>query len=145
MPHTDESLVTQAEVQDLARIMTIKYGSQLRGRVFAITIKTDSAAAYVTTTLHNSERSFVYPVEARMAHKEQNISAKDALLMLVDYTDHYFDEFFHSDENVFLPIDWQTYMYENLDLQMRGQMLNEKAQHEADALLVTSGMGEHEE
>lgn len=137
-----ENSLTQDEIKDLARIMTIKYASQLRDRYFEITSKVDGVGAYVTTTLQNSEGSFVYPVEGRMVHAEQNISPKDALLLLIDYIDHYFEEYFHEDENVFLPIDWCSFSYEELDLQLRGQVINQKAQAQADALLAKSQQSE---
>lgn len=127
--------LSPAEVSDLVRIMTIKYSTQLARRSFELTTKVDSVGAYVTTTLSNADRSFVYPVEGRMVHKEQNIAPKEAQLLLIDYIDHYFSEYFHEDEKVFLPIDWCTYTYETVELQLRGQVVNQKAQDQADELL----------
>ncbi len=131
-----DELSSQAEIKDLARIMTIKYSSQLGDRQFDIAAKVDQAAAYATTTLQNGDRSFVYPVEGRMAHKEQNISPQEALFLLVDYIDHYFTEYFQTGENVYIPLDWSTYHYENLDLQLRGQVLNHRVEELAEQLLT---------
>jgi hypothetical protein len=136
MQHTDDKLLSTEEIADLSRIMNIKYGSQLKQRYFTIATHVDQVVAFATTTLQNSDASFFYPVEARMAHKEQNISPREAQLFLIDYIDQYFTDFFHEDEGVLIPIDWCTYRCEDLDLQIRGQILNQKAQIQADEILA---------
>ena len=136
MQHAADKLLTVEEIADLSRIMNIKYGSQLKQRYFSIVSHVDQVVAFATTTLQNSDGSFFYPVEARMAHKEQNISPREAQLFLIDYIDQYFTDFFNEDEGVLLPIDWCTYRCEDFDLQIRGQILNQRAQNHADELLA---------
>ena len=60
---------------------------------------------------------------------------KDAVLFLLDYIDCYFEEFFKEDENVFLPIDWSEYSFDEVPFQLKGQILNLHVEDLADRIL----------
>ncbi|MFK7828111.1 MAG: hypothetical protein AB8G05_28435 [Oligoflexales bacterium] len=125
---------------ELERIMNIKYASKLNGRLFVITSHQDKASSFIKITLLNSDESFYYPVEGRVEHKSQNLSAKEASLLLIDYIDSYFDEYLREDENVFVPIDWNEFTYEGITLSLKGQILDLKSQSIADKILTEGKM-----
>ena len=49
--------------------------------------------------------------------------------------DIYFDEYFKGEEDVYIPIDWTEYTFENLSFKMRGQVRNLKMESLADEIL----------
>ncbi|NRA44980.1 MAG: hypothetical protein HRU09_08510 [Oligoflexales bacterium] len=135
-PNSPNSPLSMEERMELERIMNIKYASKLMGRLFTITSHHDTAASFVKVTLLKNDESFYYPIEGRIEHKSQNLSAKEASLLLIDYIDSYFDEFLREDENVFVPIDWSEFSYEGFTLSLRGQIQDLKSESIADQILA---------
>ena len=133
---TPNSPLSLEDRTELERIMNIKYASKLNGRLFTITSHHDAASSFVKVTLLKSDESFYYPIEGRIEHKSQNLSAKEASLLLIDYIDSYFDEYLREDENVFVPIDWSEFTYEGVTLSLRGQILDLKSESIADKILA---------
>lgn len=134
--HPPISPLNDEERTELERIMNIKYASKLNDRLFSIKAHQDKASSFVTVTLLKTDESYFYPVEGRVEHKSQNLSAREACLMLLDYIDSYFDEFLREDENVFIPIDWSEFSFEGFTLSLRGQILDLKSESLADKILA---------
>lgn len=133
------------DAAELARLMTQKYASALNGRSFSITSNTEGEHAHVTVVLKNADESFFYPVEARVAYADEELSLNDAGHFLVNYIDHYFDEYLlEAGEELFIPIDWHSRQWDAVDLEIRGQILNMKLERMADALLAAADVGESE-
>lgn len=129
-----ESL-TSKECEELSHIMRIKYASYLRDRIFTIKVEVNRHDCLVNITLANQQETFFYPVEGRINFYEQELSPKDAAMLLIDYIDAYFEEFFKEDENVYLPIDWSPYSFEGFTLYLKAQVRNLKAERQADQIL----------
>lgn len=119
----------------LIQILNRKYAVYLKGRFFRLSVSADNFAAYVTVTLLSQDESFYYPVEARVAHKDQGIEPKEAVFAVLDYIDIYFDEYFREAENTFLPVDWTTYTFEDMELDLKAQVKNKKAEDLASQIL----------
>jgi hypothetical protein len=128
-------VLTKEEEFSLSQIMNRKYAVYLNGRFFRLDLKIDYEAAYATVTLLSKDESFYYPVDARIAHKDQEIDAKTSVLMLLDYVDIYFDEYFREQENTFLSLDWTAYSFEGTELEMKAQVRNKHAETLADQII----------
>ena len=128
--------ISEQECEELARIMSIKYAALLKQRQFYVSCSEDQACSFVKVSLSNLDQSFFYPVEGRIQHKAQNLSAKEGALILCDYIDSYFEEYLDEDENIFLPIDWQDFSQEAINFQLKGQVLNLMAENVADKILM---------
>ena len=131
--------LSEDNCQDLGRIMTLKYAAFLGDRSFTIMSKADRSTAEVTVTALNPENTFVYPIEARIDLTKCSLNAKDACLLMLDYIDSYFEEFFREEENVFVPIDWTSYSFEGSSFELKGQIRNVKVEELADKLLSDAG------
>ena len=131
--------LTLAECADLAKIMTLKYGADLKDRVFSIEARVEKEGASVTVTLASPNGRFHYPVEARMETTRQDLTALEAFTLLLDYVDGYFEEYLQ--EELLLPIEWKEYDFEGHTLQIRGQILNLELERAADALLAAAEKG----
>lgn len=130
-----EALITEQELGDLQKIMILKYGAYLKDRSFTISHTNDKQDIHCSITLENPQGTFVYKVEAAVSKKNLALKDKEALLVMLDYIDIYFDEYLKGEENVYIPIDWTDYTFENLTFKMRGQVRNRKAEDLADELL----------
>ena len=136
MTEKKEKFITQEELNELASAMDEKYRIGLNGRSFSIEAKVDEPGVYVQTTLENEDKSFVYPVEARLEYKKEEMTQNKAVLFLVDYIDTYFEEYLlEEDEELYLPIDWAKHTYDAVEFEVRGQIKNEKLEDMADELL----------
>ena len=140
-----EKFITQEEANELASAMDDKYRIGLNGRSFAIEAQVVEAGVTVKVTLENEDRSFVYPVEARMSFKNEEMTENKAVLFLVDYIDTYFEEYLlEEDEELYLPIDWAKHTYDAVEFEIRGQMKNEQLEELADDFLKKAGFFDEE-
>lgn len=131
-----DSIISDKEILDLTRILNLKYASYLKDRLFQVDYCAGKSELLASLTLHNTDKSFFYQVEAKASLKDAaEFSSRDAILAMVDYIDIYFDEFFKEEEDVYLPIDWTDMSFENLSFQMRGQVRNLRCEFLADELL----------
>ncbi len=126
--------LSDLECMQLAQIMNLKHAVARGPRVFSIAIEPEASHMVCKVTLANKEQSYYYPVQVRVESTKE--TARDNALLVLDYIDSYFEEFFNEDENVFLPIDWKEFVFEGTSFLMRGQILNLKAEKEVDALLA---------
>jgi len=132
----NELPVEQAELDELASLMTQKHTASTEGRRFSIALDQQDTVTQVTVSLANDDETFVYPVEGRLHTEDEEMTSRQAALFLCDYIDLYFEDYFDGDENLFLPIDWSDYEYEAVRFQLRGQVVNRKAELLADSLLA---------
>ena len=113
-----------------------KYASYLGMRSFHCSSTHDAKSCQVELLLENPDKSFHYPVQGRMDYKEQGLSLRDAQLFLLDYLEQYFESFFLEEEEVFLPIHWESYKLEDYTLYLRGQIHNLLQEKAADKILA---------
>jgi hypothetical protein len=116
----------------LAEMLERKYGSWLGKRYFEVEGHLDGPALYLKVTLKTADRSFVYPIEARMLYADQDMKMDQARDFLLDFIDAYLQEYLSGGEETYLTIDWSSYECDGIELQMRGQILNEKLEELAD-------------
>ena len=129
------------ELKELEQILNLRYAQYLSNRFFEISSNVDGIGlVQVKVLLQNTEQSFYYPIEARLDSKDQNISPEQATLVMIDYIDYYFAEYFKEDENVLIPIDWSEFALDGVKFQMRGEIRNLRYELAADEILARGGV-----
>ena len=129
-------LLAEKEILDLTRILNLKNGSHLKDRAFKVDFCESKNELLASITLMNPQKTFFYQVESRVSVRELgDFSSRDSLLLMFDYMDLYFEEFFREEENLFIPIDWSDREFEGLSFQMKGQVKNLHCEFLADELL----------
>ncbi len=129
------SFMTQEQTKTISTMLERKYGGNLGERFFEVETQREDKVISIKVTLQNSDKTFYYPVEARISIEDQDLTISEARDLLLDYVDAYFEEFLMNQGEVFLPIDWTTYDCDGIDLQMRGQIVNQKFEDIASALI----------
>lgn len=127
--------LAQHELEELTKIMNIRYAPYLRSRFFEISTGKAPGFSLVTMTLRNADESFYYPVEGRLDCDAQDLSHRESCLFLLDYIELYFNEFLKDGEDTFIPIDWSPFQCEGVSFELKGQVLNRKYSKMADRLL----------
>jgi hypothetical protein len=56
-------------------------------------------------------------------------------MLLLDFIDVYFEEFFHDRQDTWLPIDWAGFNFEGFEFELKGQVLNKRTEELADLFL----------
>ena len=128
-------VLSEQDEFSLIQVLNRKYAVYLNGRFFRFKVITDTEAAYLTVTLLSRDEKFFYPVEARIAHRDQGIEPKEAVFLTLDYIDIYFDEYFKGQENTYLPVDWTAYSFEGSELELKAQVRNKRAEDLADQII----------
>ena len=131
----NNDLVDKKNLDELSKILNLKYAAQLQDRFFSISCHEEKNMVHIQVLLQNSDESFFYPVEACLNGQKYKQSNKDLALILLDYLDVYFDSFFKEDENLFVPIDWAEHQFEGVLFQMKGQVFNRYQELKANELL----------
>ncbi len=128
----------------LAKAMESKYAMALKGRTFKVEAEVKGRGVFVKVILSNQDRSYYYPVEARVLYEKEEMQRGEAALFLIDYIDAYFDDYLtQENEEIYVPIDWADFQYEAIDFQMRGQILNLKLEELAEQLLKNGSPALH--
>jgi hypothetical protein len=134
----------QDDCEALAKAMESKYAMALKGRNFKVEAEVKGRGVFVKVILSNQDKSYYYPVEARVLYEKEELQRGEAALFLLDYIDAYFDDYLtQENEEIYLPIDWADFQYEAIDFQMRGQILNLKLEELAEEFLKKGSPAVH--
>ena len=136
MTEQNKKFITADECVELAKALETKYRIAMNGRSFSIKAENTETDVSVSVLLESQDKSFHYPVDARVKFESEEMTANEAALFLIDYIDIYFEEFLlEEDESLYLPIEWNDFEYEAVNFQMKGQIFNRKLDNMADELL----------
>ncbi len=125
-----------SECAEIETTLQRKYAVFAGNRRFKLDGQADGQSVALTLTLKNDDESFFYPVEGRIAHREQGLIQRNAAAMLLDLIDSYFQEYLVNGGEVYLPLDWQEYEVEGNKMQLRGQVQNLRLEKMADDLIA---------
>jgi hypothetical protein len=100
----------------------------------------EDGACYLTLTLKNEEETFYYPFETSISFNEHPyLSPEEARVALLDFIGSYFDDYFSSQRETLVTIDWTPYKLDDINIYARGQVLNKKLESMADDILISAG------
>lgn len=85
--------------------------------------------------LADMHRSFVYPVDCRIDAKRHRLPESDCKAIVLDFLGHFFGVFLDERQEPFTGPKWESVQFGDRELWIRGQVLDERAESEADALL----------
>ena len=127
-------LIEHQQIEDLARIMNLKYAPYRKDRYFSLRL-VEGVWVEIKVTLSSLDKTFVYPIEAKFESQDKDKTKAERqqhIFAVLDYIDQYFEEYFKEDENVFIPIDWSLHSWEGHEFYLKGQVVNEKLETMAE-------------
>lgn len=128
-------VLSAAEMQELAATLNRKFAAFIKDRYFEVETNLDFQGIYAKLTLRDKAGRFFYPVEGRTQHLPFVRSLREAGLLLLDYMIEYFEQYFESNCEVFLPIDYEVYGVEDFYFKLKGQIFNLEMERLADLWL----------
>lgn len=120
----------------IANLLDSKYTAYLGDRFFSVHYEINKDYGNITITLATFDKEFYYPIDGYIDIKKHNLSGEEALILLSDYIDSYLENYFQSEGDVLLPIDWAEFKHQDFTLYLRGQILNKKLENLADQILA---------
>ena len=113
-----------------------RHGASLRNERFELDARREDGDAIVRLMLCSDDRTHVYTMEAViLREKYPALSESQAVEISLDFLDWYVGEYFAEDRDAYLPLDWKSHTYGDLEVMARGEVRNEFLDDAADAWL----------
>jgi hypothetical protein len=117
-------------------LMHERHAGSLRNERFDLEVRREGDEAVVCLTLKSDDRTSVYTMEAAIERsKYLAMSEPQAIDICLDFLDWYVDEYFREERDAFLPLDWKSHTYGDVEVLARGDLRNEFLDEAADAWL----------
>jgi hypothetical protein len=98
--------------------------------------------------LQSEDGQFGYPVETVVCSQAGESFAEDGgvkeLAVMLDFQDAYWSEYFRSERETFVAIDWSEHTYHGYQIYIRGFQRNFRLESAADRLFAEFGTGDRE-
>lgn len=146
LPSEKASTIWSAdELKLIEKSFVKKHSAYLENETFTIVAEQSKEQVQIKIVLQKIDLSVVYPIECVFVKElHQKVDSQKIAMLMLDYLDVYWTEYFAEDREVFLPIDWSKHDFEGLSLYMRGFIRNLNAENQADAFLQQYGCGEYQ-
>jgi hypothetical protein len=107
-----------------------------------------SSQVQLRICLQSDDGQFGYPVETVVCSQAGESFAVDGgvkeLAVMLDFQDAYWSEYFRSERETFVTIDWSEHTYQGYQIYIRGFQRNFGLESAADRLFAEFGTGDHE-
>lgn len=134
----EDKIFEPIEIAEIEEAFNEEYSEHLKDdESFEAEISFKNDIFYLSIILQNKDKSFYYPIETRVFHKDnKDIDATKTKESTIDFISSYFHEYFVTDKDTFIPIEWAPYKFMDLNIQAKGQIRNKKLDDEAEKLLA---------
>ncbi len=117
-------------------VLSERHGSWLRNERFTISARRAGETVVAEVELASLDRTFVYQLAAALPRdKYAGLEEDEALDLCLDFVDWYLGEFFASQREVLLPLDYQPHRFGDVEVLAKGELRNEFLDDAADAWL----------
>ena len=136
-----DELISPFEARRVERMIARLHGGRLRrDESIGVSGWYDGDWLCVRWELANGDRSAVYPVDCRVDWRRAGLPDSVLKDRIYDFFGHFFDAYLREHRAPFTGIDWEDVDFAGTTLHIRGQVRNERAEREADALLERVGL-----
>lgn len=129
-------VISEFEARRVQRMLGDLYlGKLRRGEAIQVSGTQDGDWLCVRWELASTDRTFVYPVEAKVDLRRQNLRLRQAVDLLYDLLGAEFDEHLRGDRSPFTGPEWEAVEFEGRQVFLRGQIRNDHAEQAGRTLL----------
>jgi hypothetical protein len=130
------ALIDSAHSQRILDAIDARHGRQLEDERFSVSARLEEGSVIAELTLERHDRSFRYEMAcAKSLPEDEAQSVEETLEVCLDFLDWYLGEYFSSDRELLLPLDWQPHRFGEFDVHARGDVRNPTLDAAADAWL----------
>lgn len=147
LPKENLKEVLSSEEEDkIAQALEKRYKTFLNDEVFKLETGFSLHQVQMKLTLKKKDESIEYPLEGIFLKEENAVekSNSEIILLMIDYLDVYWSEYFSEARSVFFPIDWSGHSCEGLTFYFRGFIRNKSLEAQADEILKKNGFGNYD-
>jgi len=132
------------ELSKINALMNKKHALSLNDECFSIQAECNEAQIQLCVSLNKDDKSTIYPIECVFMKEEgEKVVDAEITVLMLDYLDVYWTEYFSSDRNVFCTLDWSAHLCEEHRFYVRGFVRHKALEDEANALLEEMGHGQY--
>ena len=132
----NKPLLSSADKSAMVAQLAEEYGSTLSNERFELEARREGEAVIAQLVLASNDRTFVYTMEvAMMRGNYKGMDEPTALGYCLDFLSWYVAEFFKSQREMLLPLDWQPHRFDDVEVSARGDVRNAFLDDAADAWL----------
>jgi hypothetical protein len=129
-------VVSEFEARRVERMLRELYlGKLKRGETLQVSGTQEGDWLCVRWELASADRTFVYPVEAKVDLRRQKLRVPQAVDLLYDLLGAEFDEHLRGDRSPFTGPEWEAVDFEGREVFLRGQIRNDLAENAGRSLL----------
>ncbi len=112
------------------------HGRRLRDERFDVRARLEDGSVVVAIEIARRDRTSLYRVEAaKTVPEDESLTMMDTLHLCVDFLDWYLGQWFDSDRDLLLPLDWKPHRFGDYDVLARGDLRNPVLDEAAEAWL----------
>ena len=130
------SLIDSAQSRRILDALDTQHGRMLQEERFQVSGILEDGSVIATIVLERHDRTFRYEMSCAKVQPEDDAQViEETLEICLDFLDWYLGEFFSSDRELLLPLDWQPHRFGEFDVHARGDVRNPTLDEAADAWL----------
>jgi hypothetical protein len=139
-----QELSSLNETEKLLDLMCSRHSLYLEDEIFELKSGFNQEQLQIEICLKKNDTSVIYPIEIVCIHQDYpDLKMEEILLSIIDYIDLYWTEYFNSERNIYVPLDWSEYQFEGVTFFLRGFIRNLSLEKQADFFLNEYGFGDH--
>ncbi len=130
------SVISEFEARRVQRMLASLYLGKLETTEgFTVSGWREGDWVCIRWELADTKRAFVYPVDCRVDAKRHKLRESDAKDVIIDFLGHFMGLFLDDRSEPFTGPKWESVQFAGRELWVRGQVRNESAEADANAML----------
>lgn len=145
-PENLKEIFSSEELNKIMQSLTTRYKTFLNDETFELQAGASLNQLQMQLILKKRDGSVEYPIEGIFLKDDFSVQKNnnEIILLMIDYLDVYWSEYFSESRSVFLPIDWSDHSCEGLTFYLRGFIRNKSLEEQADEILKKNGYSHYD-
>ncbi|MBL6976269.1 MAG: hypothetical protein ISR64_11100 [Deltaproteobacteria bacterium] len=122
------------EAGAVVELLLSRFGVHLQGECLRVDGRSEPDFVEIEAFLEKADGSFCYQMSVR-APLGKDLSREAGKSLALDFLGYILDQYFGSDRELLLPLDYQTYPFGDHHVQARGDLTNPRLDAAADRII----------
>ena len=140
-----KAFFSKEDEKALAEAFNYRFSKYLSDEIFFVESALCQDNLQVRVTLQSKNKEKAYPVEAvTLVSDDPKSDLSKTAKLTMEFVGDYFEEYFSSKREVFLPLDWSPHDYKGITILLRGFLRDLKLEGLADKFFEEHGHGDYD-